>query len=127
MRGSHEKACSYSFDALCDALGTGMLNAQSKPPIYVVAEVDVSDSAGFVKEYLPKAQASIKSNGGRFLVAGQSIKALEGTPPRRVIVTAWDSVEQVDEWFNSPAFKELRSIGDRYAKFRPLMRSKDFR
>lgn len=113
------KKLAVILSTLCAiGLGTGMLNAQSKPPIYVVAEVDVSDSAGFVKEYLPKAQASIKSNGGRFLVAGQSIKALEGTPPRRVIVTAWDSVEQVDEWFNSPAFKELRSIGDRYAKFR---------
>jgi uncharacterized protein (DUF1330 family) len=100
------------------AAGLSSLRAQTKPPTYFVAEVDVSDNAGFVKEYLPKAQASIKSSGGRFLVAGQNIKAFEGAPPRRVIVTAWESVGKVEEWFNSPAFKEIRTIGDKYAKFR---------
>jgi uncharacterized protein (DUF1330 family) len=100
------------------ANGAASVNAQTRPPVYVVAEVDVSDNAGFVKEYLPKAQASIKASGGRFLVAGQNIKALEGTPPRRVIVTAWDSIENIEGWFNSPAFKELRAVGDKYAKFR---------
>jgi uncharacterized protein (DUF1330 family) len=96
----------------------GSLKAQSKAPVYVVAEVDVNDNAGFVKEYLPHAQASIKSNGGRFLIAGQNVKALEGTPPRRVIVTAWESFDKVDAWFNSPAFRDLRAVGDKYAKFR---------
>jgi len=93
-------------------------NAQAKPPVYVVAEVDVSDNAGFVRDYLPQAQANIKANGGRFLVAGQKITSLEGTPPKRVIVTAWDSIEKIDEWFNSPEFKDLRKVGDKYAKFR---------
>jgi uncharacterized protein (DUF1330 family) len=100
------------------AVGVSGLHAQTRATIYVVAEVDVSDNAGFVKDYLPKAQASIKSNGGRFLVAGQKITALEGTPPRRVIVTAWESIEKVEGWFNSPAFTEIRTIGDKYARFR---------
>src|SRR5262245_39002330 len=94
------------------------LHAQVKLPVYVVAEVDVSDNDGFAKEYLPKAQASIRASGGRFLVAGQKITALEGTPPRRVIVTAWESIEKVQGWFNSPEFRELRTVGDKYAKFR---------
>src|SRR5262245_34964608 len=116
---SHLTLAPSTFAAIVIGITShGVLRAQTKAPVYVVAEVDVSDNAGFVKEYLPKAQASIKTNGGRFLVAGQNIKALEGTPPRRVIVTAWDSIEQVEGWFNSPAFKELRSIGDKYAKFR---------
>ena len=96
----------------------GSPRAQTKAPVYVVAEVDVRDNAGFVKEYLPHAQASIKSSGGRFLIAGQNIKSLEGTPPRRVIVTAWESFEKVDAWFNSPGFRELRTVGDKYAQFR---------
>jgi len=70
------------------------------------------------EDYLPQAQANIKANGGRFLVAGQKITSLEGTPPKRVIVTAWDSIEKIDEWFNSPEFKDLRKVGDKYAKFR---------
>ena len=100
------------------AAGVHSSHAQTKPPVYVIAEVDVSDNAGFVKEYLPKAQASIKASGGRFLVAGQKITALEGTPPKRVIITAWESIEKIDGWFNSPDFKELRTVGDKYAKFR---------
>ena len=56
-------------------------NAQAKPPVYVVAEVDVSDNAGFARDYLPQAQANIKANGGRFLVAGQKITfTVEGVP-----------------------------------------------
>ena len=100
------------------AAGFGSLHAQTKPLVYVVAEVDVSDGPGFGKDYLPQAQASIKANGGRFMVAGQKITALEGTPPKRVIITAWDSIEKIDGWFNSPEFRELRKVGDKYAKFR---------
>jgi len=44
---------------------------------------------------------------------------LEGQPPKgRVIVQAWDSIEKLQAWRNSKEFKELRKIGDKYAKFR---------
>ena len=44
---------------------------------------------------------------------------MEGEPPKsRIVVIAFDSLEKIDAWRNSEAFKEDRRIGDKYAKFR---------
>jgi Domain of unknown function (DUF1330) len=60
--------------AMLAGLGLGAiavqgLHAQTKPPIYYVAEVDVTDLDGYMKEYAPKAAASSKAFGGRTLAA----------------------------------------------------------
>jgi uncharacterized protein (DUF1330 family) len=95
------------------------LHAQAKPPIYYIAEIDVTNLDAYVKEYAPIAQAGIKKAGGRLLAAGQNVTALEGQPPKpRVAVQVWDSMEKIQAWRNSAEFKEARKIGDKYAKFR---------
>jgi uncharacterized protein (DUF1330 family) len=71
------------------------------------------------QEYVPLAQAGIKSSGGRFLAAGGKVTAVEGDAPKsRVVLQAWDSIESIQAWRNSPQYKEARMIGDKYAKFR---------
>ena len=40
------------------------LHAQATPPVYYVAEIDISDLGAYTNEYLPKAQAIIKAAGG---------------------------------------------------------------
>jgi uncharacterized protein (DUF1330 family) len=101
------------------------LHAQAKPPIYYVAEIDVTNPDAYGKEYAPKMQALIKSHGGRQLAiggtAGASAKALtafDGAAPQRAVVQVWDSMEKIQAWRNDPQFKELRQIGEKYAKFR---------
>jgi len=95
------------------------LHAQAKPPVYTITEVDVTNLDAYLKEYAPKAQALIKKSGGRFLVAGQNVTALEGAPPKkRVAIQVWDSIEKIQAWRNSAEYKENRKIGDKYAKFR---------
>jgi uncharacterized protein (DUF1330 family) len=95
------------------------LHAQTKPPIYYIAEIDVTNVDAYTKEYAPKAQALIKASGGRLLAAGQKVTAIEGAPPKpRVAVQVWDSMEKIQAWRNSAEFKENRKIGDKYAKFR---------
>ena len=94
------------------------LHAQAKPPVYFVAENDVTDPEGYKTEYLPLAQASIKAHGGRYLAAGTAT-SFAGEPPKsRVVIHVWDSMEQLQEWFNSPDYKAARRIGEKYAKFR---------
>jgi heme-degrading monooxygenase HmoA len=40
-------------------------------------------------------------------------------PPKpRVAVIAWDNMEKLQAYRNSAEFKEIRPIGDKYAKFR---------
>jgi uncharacterized protein (DUF1330 family) len=97
----------------------GLHAQQSKAPIYYIAEVDVTNLDAYTKEYAPKAQALIKASGGRLLAAGQKVTSLEGAPPKpRVAVQVWDSMEQIQAWRGSSEFKELRKIGEKYAKFR---------
>ena len=95
------------------------LHAQAKPPVYYIAEIEVTNLEAYTKEYAPKAQATIKAHGGRLLTAGQNVTAIEGTPPKqRVAVQQWDSMEKIKAWRDSKEYKEARKIGDKYAKFR---------
>jgi uncharacterized protein (DUF1330 family) len=56
----------------------------------------VKDVDAYTKDYAPKAQALIKSMGGRFLAAGQKVTSLEGDPPKtRVAVQVWPSMDKV--------------------------------
>src|SRR6266498_5438804 len=69
------------------------LHAQAKPPVYYIAEIDVTNLDAYLKEYTPMAQATIKKAGGRVLAAGQKVTAIEGQPPKpRVAVLMWDSM-----------------------------------
>jgi uncharacterized protein (DUF1330 family) len=94
------------------------LHAQAKPPVFVVAEIDVSNTEAYAKEYAPKAQALIKKHGGRLLAAGMNVTALDGPAPKRVAIQQWESMEKIKAWHGSKEYKENRKIGEKYAKFR---------
>jgi uncharacterized protein (DUF1330 family) len=95
------------------------LHAQAKPPVYYIAEIDVTNPDAYAKEYVPVAQSIIKTAGGRFLAAGGKTTAFDGDPPKsRVVVQVWDSLEQIQAWRNLAEYKEARKIGEKYAKFR---------
>ena len=51
-------------------LGNQALHGQTRPPAYLIGQIDVSDPAGYAKEYLPKAREIIKAHGGRLIAAG---------------------------------------------------------
>jgi uncharacterized protein (DUF1330 family) len=95
------------------------LHAQAKPPVYQITEIDVMNQEAYVKDYAPKAQAAIKGAGGKFLAAGGKTTTIEGEPPKtRVVVQVWDSVEKIQAYRNSAAFKDLLPLRDKLAKFR---------
>ena len=95
------------------------LHAQVKPPVYYIGEIDVTNPDAYVKEYAPRAQATVKAAGGRILALGGKATAIEGQPPKsRVTLQVWDSMENMQAWRNSAAYKEARKIGDKYATFR---------
>ena len=95
------------------------LHAQAKPPVYQVVEIDPVNMESYVKDYVPKAQAAIKAAGGKFLAAGGKTTAIEGEPPKsRVVIQQWDSLEKIQAYRNSTAFKDLLPLRDKMAKFR---------
>jgi uncharacterized protein (DUF1330 family) len=93
------------------------LHAQAKPPAYVITEVEIIDQEAF-NQFSPKVPATMQPFGGKYLVRGGQIVALEGTPPKRVIVSAFDSVEKAQGWRNSAAWKELAPLRTKATKTR---------
>jgi uncharacterized protein (DUF1330 family) len=100
------------------AVAVQTLHAQAKPPVYYIAEVDVTNQDAYVKEFVPLGQAAAKSSGGRFLAQGGKVTVFDGEPPKRVVVQVWDSLEKIQAWRSSAEFKAARQVGDKYAKFR---------
>ena len=100
------------------AATVGVIHGQAKPPVYVVAETDISNMDAFMKEFQPKAPVLVQKYGGRLIAASANVRALDGQRPSRVAVQQWESMEKVKAWFGSPEYKEIRKIGEKYAKFR---------
>jgi uncharacterized protein (DUF1330 family) len=64
----------------------------------------------------------IKAAGGKFLAAGGKTTTIEGDPPKsRVVLQQWDSLEKIQAYRNSAAFKDLLPIRDKLAKFRSFV------
>jgi uncharacterized protein (DUF1330 family) len=119
MKSDYKVAVAMLAGVALGALAVQGLHAQAKPPLYSVAEIDVSNLDAYLKEYVPLAQAAIKAGGGRVLAAGQNITPIEGIPPTsRVAISQWESMEQLNAYRKSAAFADARKIGDKYAKFR---------
>jgi uncharacterized protein (DUF1330 family) len=103
------------------AISMQALKAQSKPPAYAVLEIDVANQDAYMKEFAPKAVKAIEAAGAKTLARGGQIAAIDGTPPKRVVVLAFDSLEQAQAGFASPAYVEARKIGEKYATFRTFV------
>ena len=108
--------------ALLLGLGTAAfavhsLHGQSRPPAYVITEIDVTDAEAF-KKYAPKVQPSFAPFGGRYVVRGGLTQSLTGAAPKRVVVLAFDNIEQVHAWYNSPQYEALKALRDRAGKAR---------
>jgi len=101
------------------------LHAQAKPPVYLVTEIDVTNPEAFGKEFAPLAQATIKAAGAKFLIIGgtggagaKPVTAVVGTPPKRVTIQVWDSLEAMNKWYKSADYQAALKIGEKYATFR---------
>ena len=101
------------------AVAIDTLHAQGKPPVYIIAEINVTNNEAYMKEYAPKAQALIKEKGGKLIAASDAV-VFEGAPAKRIAIQQWESMEKAKAWHSSKEYKENRKIGDKYAKFRVI-------
>jgi uncharacterized protein (DUF1330 family) len=92
------------------------LHAQAKPKAYTVAELEVLDATA-LGAYVPKVLEAQKAAGARPLrTAGGKIVALEGTAPKRVAITEFDSLEQAEAFYKSKAWNDLASERNKAVK-----------
>jgi len=87
------------------------LHAQAKPPAYVVIPIlKINDAAAFKAGVIDKASetaAAMKAEGGHYVIRSDKFISLDGTPPQRLIIIAFDSVEKAQAYENSAALKEV--------------------
>ena len=90
MKARYAVAVSVLVGAALGAAAVHGLHAQAKPPVYYIAEIEITNLEGWTTEYAPRAQALIRESGGRTLASGQRVTSLEGEPPKtRVAVQVW--------------------------------------
>jgi len=93
------------------------LHAQAKPPAYVIIPIlKINDAAAFKAGVLDKGSATTaaaKAQGGRYLIRSEKFTPVDGNPPQRLIVIAFDSVEQAQAYENSPVMNEVTAAREK--------------
>jgi uncharacterized protein (DUF1330 family) len=82
-----------------------------KSPAYLIAETEVTDRAAF-QNYAEKVPETLAPFTGSFhyVVRGGKTQALEGQPPKRIVVIAFDSTDKALAWYNSPAYQAIKPV-----------------
>ncbi len=103
-------------------LGAGavqLLHAQTTPPAYTVAMINVKDEEGYKKDFLPEAQKMIKEGGGKYIAGGwNKTTPMDGPPPpNRVVILQFESASALKKWWESGLEKLQKEVGHKYADF----------
>jgi uncharacterized protein (DUF1330 family) len=115
------KTCYTVAVAALTGVGIGGLavqgiHAQAKPPAYYVAEIDVTNEDLYNKQWVPKADATIKAAGGVYLAQGANIERIEGAAPKHVLIIKWDNIDKLTAWRESEAYMKTLPILDKAVK-----------
>ena len=76
-------------------------------PVYLIADIQIHDSQHYA-QYTDQAQGIAVQQGGRYLVRGGSVTPLSGNwRPQRVVIIAFDTMEQLPACFASPGYRAI--------------------
>jgi uncharacterized protein (DUF1330 family) len=77
---------------------------------YLLAEIDVTNPEGY-KGYTATVGESIRKFGGKFLVRGGAVQALEGDwPERRRVIIEFPSLQAAQQWWDSPEYAGPKAL-----------------
>ena len=84
--------------------------------VYLIASMEITDPATY-ERYRAQVPATIEQYGGRFLVRGGAIEALEGDViPKRVVVLEFPNAERAHAWWNSTEYAPLKALRKRASR-----------
>jgi uncharacterized protein (DUF1330 family) len=111
MKTSYKIAVALVAGAAIGGAAIQGVHAQAKPPAYVVIPIlKINDAVAFKAGVIDKASetdAVLKTIGGHHIIRSQEFTPLDGNPPERLIVIAFDSVEKAQAWKDSAAVKDV--------------------
>lgn len=77
---------------------------------FVVVQVDVKDPARY-DAYKKMVPPTLEKFGGRFVVRGGAVHAMEGDwSPKRFVLIEFPSVERAKAWWASPEYAEAKAL-----------------
>jgi uncharacterized protein (DUF1330 family) len=83
---------------------------------YVVSRVAITDAAN-MKRYMAEAPATVAAFGGRYLVRGSDVEALEGAwEHERMVVVEFPDQQAARAWYASEEYRPLRDLRQRSAE-----------
>jgi uncharacterized protein (DUF1330 family) len=103
------------------AIGAAAVNglkAQVQPGAYAVVDISEITDQNTFGQIVPKALPASDAFGGKYIIRTGKTTALDGTPPQRFVVIAFDSVEKAKAWDSSPAQKEVNDLRKKSTKSR---------
>jgi uncharacterized protein (DUF1330 family) len=120
MTGSFKITAAIAFGLFIGGGAVQLLHAQSKPPAFVVAEVDVKDRAGFEENFLKVTRKDIADHGGKYLAGGynKTMSLVGSEPANRVVILQFPNMDAVKAWQDEGAMDMENTVGSKYAKFR---------
>ena len=102
-------------------IAPGVLHAQGAAPYYEVAEINVTDKAGYEASGVDKVRDSIMANGGKVIAGGydKAVARAGAAPPNRFLIIQWPNKEagdknwtEVQKWWDSAGSKYASSLRD---------------
>lgn len=79
-------------------------------PAYVIADIEVKDAAAY-ESYRNGVEPTVKRYGGRFLVRGGAVAAVEGAwCPQRLVVIEFPDMAALEAWYASPEYAPLLKV-----------------
>jgi uncharacterized protein (DUF1330 family) len=117
-------ALSMFAGAILGAAAIEGIHAQSKPPAYVIGQIEVPNQYQdeYKKEVAPLILKALSAAdpGYKVLARGGRTVSINGEPPAsRVVLYAFTDMDHAVGAYNSPEYKAAPSVGEKYAnKFR---------
>src|SRR5580704_1991470 len=98
------------------AASGNLLHAQSAPPAYLIAHVQVSDPDGW-KQYISQLPGTLAPYHVKTLARAPAAALDASTPPAgSTVILAFNSMDDLKAWWNSPAYQAIIPIREKSAK-----------
>ena len=79
-------------------------------PAYLIANLEVTEKDGF-ERYRAGVPAVIAAHGGRYLVRGGAVRAVEGESPfRRLVILEFPTMAALHGFYESPEYRPLLEL-----------------
>jgi uncharacterized protein (DUF1330 family) len=92
------------------AVAVNGLHAQGKAGAYAIVDITAINDLDAFKKLFPIAQKALDATGGKYVIRTENVTALDGTPPKRFVVIAFDSMDKAKAWHTSAETKQVDEI-----------------